>query len=82
VNVVAIAVDCTGDEAQQYAQSKALEFPVVCAKGGKVGDAFYKQGWPTTFVFAKGGGFVGTCDSTGPGYINDMLALVEKATRQ
>jgi len=82
VNVVAIAVDCSSDEAKEYAQSKSLEFPVLCAKGGKAGDAFYKQGWPTTFVFAKGGNFVGTCDSTGPSYINDMLALVDKAGRQ
>jgi thiol-disulfide isomerase/thioredoxin len=81
VNIVSIAVDCTQDEARQYVKNKSLEFPVLWSKSGKTGDAFYKQGWPTTFVFAKGGAFVGYCDSTGPGYINDMLALVDKAAR-
>jgi thiol-disulfide isomerase/thioredoxin len=81
VNVVSIAVDCTRDEAAQYAKNKGLEFPVLWSKSGKAGDSFYKQGWPTTFVFAKGGGFIGTSDSTGPSSINDMLALVDKAAR-
>jgi len=79
VNIVSIAVDCTRDEAVQYVKSKGLEFPVLWSKSGSAGDAFYKQGWPTTFVFAKGGSYSGMCDSTGPGYINDMLALVDKA---
>lgn len=81
VNVVTVAVDCSERDAQRYVDSKKLDFPVLLAKGGKIGDSYYKQGWPTTFVFAPGGKYVGFCDTAGPSYINELLALVEKAAR-
>jgi hypothetical protein len=74
-------VDCTEREAQRYIDSKKLDFPVLLAKGGKVGDDYYKKGWPTTFVFSPGGKYVGFCDTAGPSYINELLALVDKASR-
>jgi thiol-disulfide isomerase/thioredoxin len=81
VNVVSIAVDCNEREAQAYVDKKNLAFPVLLAKGGSMGDDYYKKGWPTTFVFAPGGKYVGYCDTSGPSYINEMLALIEKASK-
>jgi thiol-disulfide isomerase/thioredoxin len=82
VNVATIAVDCSRDDALDYVTSKKLSFPVLLAKSGKVSDQFYKQGWPTTYVFAPGGRYAGAIDSTGPPYINDVLALLDKAQQQ
>jgi thiol-disulfide isomerase/thioredoxin len=79
VSVVTIAVDCSSDDALDYVTRKKLSFPVLLAKSGKVSDGFYKQGWPTTFVFSPGGRYAGSIDSSGPPYINDVLALVDKA---
>jgi thiol-disulfide isomerase/thioredoxin len=82
VNVATIAVDCSRDDALDYITRKKLSFPVLLGKSGKVSDGFYKDGWPTTYVFGAGGSYAGTIDSTGPPYINDVLALIDKAEQQ
>jgi len=82
VNIVTCAMGANQYEALAYMDSKDLHFPVLLGNSGELGDGFTELGWPTTFVFAPGGTYVGWCDTQGPSYISDMLELVEEAKRR
>jgi len=79
VNFVSIAMDEDKKETQDYIAEKELEFPVLNAWDGTFGAGFSAEGWPTTFVFATGGKFLGICDTTGPSYITEVLEMVGQA---
>lgn len=81
VNFVTCAVDAPVRKALDYLASKDLEFPVLDGNGGELGSGFTSQGWPTTFVFSKGGKFVGWCDTSGPNYITEILDMVDHAEK-
>lgn len=69
-------------EAVDYLNGKKLELPCFCGPCGILSDAFTNNGWPTTFVFAPGGKFIGWCDTQSPAYVNEMLDLVDKALEE
>jgi thiol-disulfide isomerase/thioredoxin len=79
VRFVALSITGEKDEIMEYVEERELEFPILYGEGGEFSELFEEQGWPTTFVFAPGGGFVGWCDTQGPSYITEMLALVDDA---
>lgn len=78
-NFVSISVGESKQDAIDYAEEKELEFPILYAFSGTYGEGFTAEGWPTTFVFARGGKLEGWCDSSGPSYINEVLELVDDA---
>ncbi len=79
VNFVTCAVDAPVREALEYLESKNLSFPVLDGNKGELGSGFTSQGWPTTFVFAPGGRFVGWCDTSGPNYVTEVLDMLDHA---
>jgi len=79
VRFVALSITGDEDEIMEYVEERELEFPILYGEGGEFTELFEEEGWPTTFVFAPGGGFVGWCDTQGPSYITEMLALVDDA---
>lgn len=79
VNFVSISMDESKKEAQDYVAEKELEFPVLNAWEGTFGAGFSDEGWPTTFVFHKGGELAGIVETSGPSYITEVLDLVDKA---
>ncbi|MCC7478717.1 TlpA family protein disulfide reductase [bacterium] len=79
VNFVTCSVDAPVREAVEYLESKNLSFPVLDGNKGELGSGFTSQGWPTTFVFAPGGRFVGWCDTSGPNYVTEVLDMLEHA---
>lgn len=79
VNFVSCSMSNSKSETEKFIHDKKLEFPVLLESSGKIGDGFSEEGWPTTFVFAPGGEFVGWCDTNGPAYLTEVLELVEQA---
>jgi thiol-disulfide isomerase/thioredoxin len=79
VNYVTISMGESKQDALDYMAEKELPFVVLYAFSGTFGDGFSEDGWPSTFVFSKGGELVGMCDTTGPSYITEMLDLVADA---
>jgi len=79
VNFLTLSV--TGDEEQieDYLEERELDFPVLWGASGEYSDAWEAEGWPTTYVFAPGGEFVGWCDILGPAYVTEMQELIEQA---
>jgi thiol-disulfide isomerase/thioredoxin len=78
-NFVSFAMTDDAGATSGFMADKQLTFPVMLKSSGELGDGFFKHGWPTTFVFAPGGEFVGWCDTNGPAYITEVLDLVEQA---
>jgi thiol-disulfide isomerase/thioredoxin len=79
VNFVSCSMSDDLKDTREFMTDKKLNFPVMLEASGRVGEAFYEQGWPTTFVLAPGGEFVGWCDTNGPAYLTEVMDLVEKA---
>jgi thiol-disulfide isomerase/thioredoxin len=79
VNFVTCSMSDSRKDAEEYIDSKRLAFPVMYCEGGKISDSFSSNGWPTTFVFAPGGKYVGMCDTQSSSYVSEMLDLVDKA---
>lgn len=79
VNFITLAVTGTDDEIEDYLDERDLDFPVLWGASGDYGDGWEKLGWPTTYVFAPGGIYVGWCDILGPEYVTEMQELIEQA---
>jgi thiol-disulfide isomerase/thioredoxin len=79
VNFVSCCVNSSRREALDYVDEKEIAFAVLLEGTGRLGYAYTDEGWPTTFVLAPGGEFVGWCDTQGPSYISETLELVELA---
>jgi thiol-disulfide isomerase/thioredoxin len=79
VSFVAFSITGEKDEITDYLDEHELEFRVLVLENGEYGPSYEEQGWPTTFVFAPGGEFVGWCDTVGPAYITQMLELIAEA---
>lgn len=79
VRFVALSITGDKDEIMEYVEERELEFPILYGEGGEFSELFEEEGWPTTFVFAPGGGFAGWCDTQGPSYITEMLELMDDA---
>jgi thiol-disulfide isomerase/thioredoxin len=75
------SLDGKAEDALDYLNGKDLDWPVLFGDEGKFDDVYYDSGWPTTYVFAKGGKYIGYCDTSGPNYITDMLDLVDAARK-
>jgi thiol-disulfide isomerase/thioredoxin len=81
VNFITLAMTGDPEDTKDYLQEKSLEFAVLWAPSGDYDKRFEKHGWPTTFVFAPGGSYIGWCDTNGPAYITEVLELVAQANR-
>ena len=46
---------------------------------GQFSELFKQDGWPTTVVLGKGGKLIGTCDTNGPSYVDEVVDLIAKA---
>lgn len=79
VNFYMCSMESDTGEAVDYLDGKKLELPCFCGPCGSLSDAFTNNGWPTSFVFAPGGKFIGWCDTQSPAYVNEMLELVDTA---
>ena len=79
VNFYMCSMVTDSNEAVDYLDGKKLSLPCFCGPCGSMSDAFSSNGWPTSYVFAPGGKFVGWCDTQSPAYVDEMLALVDKA---
>lgn len=79
VNYIMLSITGTKDEIVDYLAERELELPVLSGESGEYGEGYEEEGWPTTFVFAPGGDFVGWCDILGPAYVTQMLELIEQA---
>ncbi len=82
VNFYTCSMSDDKESAVEYLDGKSLDYPVFYGPGGSMSDGLTGNGWPTTFVFAPGGKFIGWCDTQGPSYITEVLELVEKALNQ
>jgi len=69
-------------DAVDYLDGKGLDYPVFYGESGYLSGGLTSNGWPTTFVFAPGGKFIGWCDTQGPAYVTEVLELVDKALNQ
>jgi hypothetical protein len=78
-NVYTCSMGDSEQDAVEYLDNKGLDFPVFHGNGGYMSGGLTSNGWPTTFVFAPGGRFVGWCDTQGPSYITEVLDLLDKA---
>ena len=76
VNFVSISMGDQQAHAKQYAQSKALPFPVLDGTSGKISPCYEEEGWPTTYVFSAGGELKRMTEDTGSAYIDEVLKLV------
>ena len=79
VNFITICVDSTEQEANDYIAKWNLQFPVLLSGSGSLGDAYYKEGWPTTYIFSAAGDLVGISDDPGPAYLDQTMGLAEAA---
>jgi thiol-disulfide isomerase/thioredoxin len=79
VNFLTLSVTGDEEEIEDYLEERELDFPVLWGASGDYGEAWEELGWPTTYVFASGGEYVGWCDILGPAYVSDMQELVEEA---
>jgi thiol-disulfide isomerase/thioredoxin len=76
VNFVSISMGDQQEHAKQYAESKALPFPVLDGTSGKISAVYEEEGWPTTYVFSPGGKLKRKTVNTGSAYIDEVLKLV------
>ena len=51
------------------------------ANSGEISEFYTDKGWPTTYVFAPGGKYVGLCETTGTKYITEVMSMLEKAEK-
>jgi thiol-disulfide isomerase/thioredoxin len=79
VNYFTLSLTGAEDEITDYLEERELDLPVLWGESGEYGEGYEEEGWPTTFVFAPGGDFVGWCDILGPAYVTQMLDLIEQA---
>lgn len=79
VNFVTICVDSSEQEANDYISKWGLQFPVLLRGTGSLGDAYYKEGWPTTYIFSASGDLIGISDDPGPSYLDQTMGLAEHA---
>ena len=66
-------------DALAFVDDKNLKFPVLWSGSGSFGDGFEYDGWPTTYVFRRGGKLEGIVDKSGPDYITEVLDMVDAA---
>lgn len=79
VNYITLAVSGSEEEVEDYLEERELDFPVLWWASGEYTERWEELGWPTTYVFAPGGVYVGWCDILGPAYITEMQELIERA---
>ncbi|MEZ5337904.1 MAG: TlpA disulfide reductase family protein [bacterium] len=79
VNFLMYSVDSSQRETERFMDSRSLSMPVVIDGQGQFSERFKQEGWPTTVVLGKGGKLIGTCDSNGPGYVDEVVDLIAKA---
>jgi thiol-disulfide isomerase/thioredoxin len=81
VNFVSVAIDKNRSAIKEYVDEKDLSFPVLTADSGEISDFYTEKGWPTTYVFAPGGKYVGLCETTGTKYIGEVMDMLEEAEK-
>jgi len=79
VNFITLAVTGTDYQIEDYLDERDLDFPVLWGGSGDYGDTWEDLGWPTTYVFAPGGIYIGWCDILGPAYVTEVQDLIEQA---
>lgn len=73
VNFMSICVATTRQNALSFVEEKGLEFPVLLEETGSLGGGYDGQGFPTTYVFAPGGNYIGWSDTAAPSYISEEI---------
>ena len=81
VNFLMYSVDSSERETQRFMDSRSLSMPVVIDGDGQFSELYKRDGWPTTVVLGKGGKLIGTCDTNGPSYVDEVVELVAKAQK-
>ena len=79
VNYVSFSILGSEKEIRGYLDEHELTFPTLVGEDGEYSEDWEEEGWPTTYVFATGGVYIGWCDTTGPAYLTEMKELVECA---
>jgi thiol-disulfide isomerase/thioredoxin len=82
VNFLMYAVDSNARDTQSFLEKRKLSLPTVVDGNGQFSELFKRDGWPTTVVLGKGGVLIGTCDTNGPSYVQEVENLIAKAQEQ
>lgn len=78
-NFTSIAMSDDERDVTSVIEEKHLNFPVLSSESGSIGNGFEYDGWPTTYVFRKGGKLEGMIESSGNDYIDDVLDALRSA---
>ncbi len=78
-NFTSIAMSDDVRDVESVIEDKHLNFPVLCSDSGDVGEGFEYDGWPTTYVFRKGGKLESMIESSGTQYIDEVLDAIAAA---
>jgi thiol-disulfide isomerase/thioredoxin len=81
-NFTSIAMSGDESDVASVVEDKHLNFPVLLSDSGHVGAGFELDGWPTTYVFRKGGQLESMIESTGAEYFTEVLDAVAAAQKR
>jgi thiol-disulfide isomerase/thioredoxin len=81
VNFMSLAMSDSERDVRDVIKDKHLTFPTLWSGSGSVGDGFDYDGWPTTYVFRKGGKLQEMVESTGTQYFDDVETAVASALK-